>query len=159
MYLLPLSMKKKITISVLTQEGNYGWEATGHGLYSVYIFLSAQVVLQVDTFRTIINFPKILCVHFQQLLNGQIQVSQHFQQSQMSNSYLPRPNAHSQEDGTSLYLVRLISELTSLNKLIDSHLAKKPKAHLMSREELALVLCSLCSFSSLLRNTLKSSAE
>lgn len=39
------------------------------------------------------QFPKILWVHFQQLHNGQ--VSQHFQRSRMSNSDLPRPNAHS----------------------------------------------------------------
>lgn len=36
--LLPLSVKKKLTISVITREGNYGWEAAGLGLYSIYIF-------------------------------------------------------------------------------------------------------------------------
>lgn len=79
-----LAWRKKITISVITQEGNYGGEAAGRGLYSVYIFLSAQVVLQVDTFGTIINFPKILRVLFQQRLTAR--VSQHFQRSRLSNN-------------------------------------------------------------------------
>lgn len=45
----------------------------------VYIFLSAQVLLHVDTFRTSIDFPKYSTTALQQLLNEQTQVSQHFQ--------------------------------------------------------------------------------
>lgn len=49
-------MEKKITISVITVEGNYGREATGLALY--YIFLSAQVVLQSRHIQDNYQFPK-----------------------------------------------------------------------------------------------------
>lgn len=65
-------MEKKITIWVITQERNYGWEAADHAPGSVYVFLSTQVVLHLDTLNAIINFPKILMVHFQQLFIGDI---------------------------------------------------------------------------------------
>lgn len=73
-------MEKKITISAVTQEGNYGWEASGQELY--YAFLSAQVVLQ-DTLRTIINSLKQV---FQKSFNGQTPVSQRFQKKHSNGS-------------------------------------------------------------------------
>lgn len=73
-------MEKKITISAVTQEGNYSWEASGQESY--YAFLSAQVVLQ-DTLRTIINSLRKV---FQKSFNRQTPVSQHFQKRHSNGS-------------------------------------------------------------------------
>lgn len=61
--------------------------------------ISAQVVLQVDAFRTIINFPRNTAGALPAAPQWTDPVSQHFQQSRMSN--LSRPDAHPQEDDAS----------------------------------------------------------
>ena len=120
-------MEKKITISVITQEANYGWEATGHGL--CYIFLSVQVVLSRHIWNDY-QFPQ------NTLLNAHIRVSQHFQLSRVSNSDQP----HGSTVRLNLYLARLISELASLKQTNWHASCVKPKARLMSREGFVLSL-------------------
>ena len=108
-------MEKKITISVITQEANYGWEATGHGL--CYIFLSAQVVLSRHI-RDDYQFPQ------NTLLNAHVWVSQHFPLSRLSNGDRPRRSTVR----LNLNLSRLISELASLKQTNWHTSSVKPKA-------------------------------
>lgn len=144
-------MEKKITISVITQGGNYGLEATGYGLYSlsiyIYIFLSAQVVLREDTSRTIIDFHKVLWINFQKLLGGRTFMRQHFQRSRMSKSDLSSYNALSQ--------VHLSVFLKQDVKLLGTNFAQ----NLRSPEEFVWCVVSPVILFFSLRNTLKSPAE
>lgn len=114
---------------------------------SIYIFLSAQVVLREDTFRTIIDFHKVLWVNFQKLLGGRTFMSQHFQRSWMSKSDLSSYNALSQ--------VHLSVFLKQDVKLLDTNFAQ----NLMSPEEFAWCVFSPVILFFSLRNTLKSPAE
>lgn len=81
----------------------------GKPLYSDCIFRSAQVLLQVDTFRTIINFSKISWVHVQQLVNGP-------SESAFPVICLLRRHGNRSTVLLTLYLVKIISGLTSLKQ-------------------------------------------
>ncbi len=133
-------MEKKITISVITQEGNYGGEATGHTILytAVYFYLHRLLFKQTRSGRLSASTKHSGCTPSSSSLDGSKWVS-------ISNKveWVAVNLPHRRTVSLSLYLVRLIHWLTSL-QLIDKSF-KKPKELLMPREE----FYSLCSFSSL----------
>lgn len=135
-------MEKKITISVITQEGNYGGEATGHTMLytTVYFYLRRLFSKQTCSGRLSASTKHSWCISSSFSMDESRWVSISSEVDWTAAICLILMHTHSIWSEVNQWI-----NLTT-TKPANTHHLQKPKEHLMSHEESAERFILLFSF-------------